>query len=107
MQAQEYAQVYIMMHAELKGIVCSGKRRDNQFTYALPEEIVGKSNPFNKEEALAELAKRYLQSRSPATIKDFSTWSGLTIKECTQGIEIQGSHLEKMILEKMTIIFFL
>ena len=33
--------VYIMMNAELEGIICSGARRGNQFTYALIDEIVG------------------------------------------------------------------
>jgi len=98
--------VYIMMHAELEGIVCSGKSRGNQFTYALLEEIVGKSKTLNKEEALAELARRYFQSRGPATVKDFSTWSGLTIKECTKGIEMNTSHLEKMTVEKNDYYFF-
>ncbi len=31
---------YIMMHAELEGIICSGPRRGRQFTYALLEERV-------------------------------------------------------------------
>jgi hypothetical protein len=90
---------YIMMHAELEGIVCSGKRHGNQFTYALLEEIIGKSKAFNKEEALAELAKRYFQSRGPATVKDFATWSGLTIKECLKAIDIQRSNLQKLVFE--------
>ena len=98
--------VYIMMHAELQGIVCSGKRRGNQFTYALLEEIAGKNKAFNKEEALAELVRRYFQSRGPATVKDFSTWSGLTIKECTQGVEMHNAHLEKMIVKKNDYYFF-
>ena len=29
---------YIMMHAELEGVVCSGPRRGKQFTYGLLEE---------------------------------------------------------------------
>jgi len=91
--------IYIMMHAELEGIVCSGKRRGNQFTYALLEEITGKSKAFNKEEALAELAQRYFQSRGPATVRDFATWSGLTIKECLQGIEMHRSNFEKLVFE--------
>jgi hypothetical protein len=97
---------YIMMHAELEGIVCSGKRRGNQFTYSLLEEITGKSKSFNKEEALTELTKRYFQSRGPATIKDFSTWSGLTIKECTQGIEMNKSYFETLAFEKNDYYFF-
>src|SRR5262249_26774016 len=78
----------------------------NQFTYALLEEIAGKNKAFDKKEALAELTKRYFQSRGPATVRDFSTWSGLTIKECTQGIEMHNTYLEKMIVEKNDYYFF-
>jgi hypothetical protein len=50
---------------------------------------------FAKEEALAELTKRFFMSKGPATVKDFSTWSGLTLTECRQGIELNKSDLEK------------
>lgn len=86
---------YIMMHAELEGIICSGARRGNQFTYKLLVDRVNKSKLFNKEEALARLTKLYFQSRGPATVKDFSTWSGLTLAACKQGIDMIKPKLEK------------
>jgi hypothetical protein len=91
---------YIMMRSELDGILCSGARQGNQFTYALLEERVPKRKKLNREEALAELAKRYFISRGPATVFDFSTWSGLTLTECRQGIELSKSCFDKMTLEK-------
>ena len=33
---------YIMMQAEIEGIICSGARRGNQFTYALLSERITK-----------------------------------------------------------------
>jgi hypothetical protein len=96
-EAEGHRLSYIMMRAELDGIICSGARKGNQFTYALLEELVPKINIFNKEEALAEITKRYFQSRGPATIKDFSTWSGLTVAECKRGVEMNKISFEKMI----------
>ena len=84
---------YIMMRAELDGIICSGARRGKQFTYALMDERVPSSKTKNKEEALAELTKRYFASRGPATLKDFSTWSGLLLTDCKKGIEMVKSQL--------------
>jgi hypothetical protein len=73
---------YLMMHAELEGVICSGPRRGKQFTYALLEERVPKTTKvFERDEALAELAKRYFSSHGPATVRDFAWWSGLTIKD--------------------------
>jgi len=73
---------YLMMHAELDGVICSGERRGKQFTYALLDERVPATNtPLERDEALAELARRYFTSHGPATARDFAWWSGLTIKD--------------------------
>jgi hypothetical protein len=62
---------YIMMHAELDGIICSGVRQGKQFTYALLDERVPPAKVLERDEALAELTLRYFTSRGPATVKDF------------------------------------
>jgi DNA glycosylase AlkZ-like len=69
---------FIVLHAELTGIVCSGPLRGKQFTYALLEERVPPTAPLSRDEALAELTTRYFTSHGPATIRDFAWWSGLT-----------------------------
>lgn len=99
-EAQGHRLSYIMMRGELDGIICSGIRRGNQFTYALMSERVPKSKMLSKEEALAELAKRYYCSRGPATVTDFSTWSGLSLADCKQGIELSKSYFNKITVEK-------
>ena len=90
---------YIMMNAELEGIICSGVRQGNQFTYALLDERVPYNKMPEKEEALAELTSRYFKSRGPATIKDFATWSGLTITDCKKGIEMINTFLQKEVID--------
>ena len=98
-QAEGHRLSYIMMYAELEGIICSGAKRGSQFTYALLSKRISGRNPNSKDAALAELSKRYYQSRGPATVKDFSTWSGLNISICRKGTEMIGSMLEKMVGE--------
>ena len=87
---------YIMMQAELDSIICSGAKQGNQFTYALLDERVPSFRAKHHDEALAELATRYFGSRGPATIKDFSTWSGLTMTDCRRGISMLSAALEKV-----------
>ncbi len=69
---------HILFHAELEGIICSGKMKGRQTTYALLEERIPKPKPLKKEEALFKLAKKYFESHCPATLPDFVWWSGLT-----------------------------
>lgn len=85
---------YVMMHAELEGVICSGPRRGKQFTYALLDERVPVAPARSREESLAELAKRYFASHGPATVRDFAWWSGLTLKEAQQGIDAVQPKLE-------------
>jgi hypothetical protein len=79
---------YLVMRAELDGLVCNGPRRGKQFTYALVDERIPKTPPLGRDEALAELARRYFASHGPATVRDFAWWSGLTVAEGARGIEL-------------------
>lgn len=90
----EQRMVYLLMHAELEGIICSGGRRGNQFTYALLDERAPDSPTLNKQDALVELARRYFCSRGPATVQDFAKWSGLTLTDARLGLEGARSHLQ-------------
>jgi hypothetical protein len=96
---------YIMMYAELAGIICSGARQGNQFTYTLLDERICATNSLTKDESLAELTKRYFLSRGPATIKDFSTWSGLTLTNCKKGIKMVKSLFNSEVVENQEYFF--
>lgn len=93
-EAEGHRLSYIMMNAELEGIICSGGRDRNQFTYALLDERVKFKNKLSPEEALVKLTENYFLSRGPATLKDFSTWSGLTMTECKKGVSMASSKLK-------------
>ena len=75
----------VMINAEMDCLVCSGKREGKQFTYALFDERASCGKSIDKDEALFLLASRYFKSRGPATLKDFSVWSGLTITDVKRG----------------------
>ena len=45
---------------------------------------------------LATLARRYFSSHGPTTIRDFSWWSGLTIKDARRATETVASSLESI-----------
>ena len=77
---------FIVMQAELDAVICSGARRGKQFTYALLDERVPASRPRPRDEALAELARRYFTSRGPAQVHDFAWWSGLTVADARAGL---------------------
>ena len=90
---------HLLLRAELDAVVCSGPRRGNQFTYALLDERVPAGRQFDRDEALAELARRYFTSHGPATMADFVWWSGLTTNDARRAIELLGREIEKIQIE--------
>jgi hypothetical protein len=93
---------YFIMSAELDGIICSGGRRGKQFTYSLLEERAPKVKALSREEALVELTHRYFATRGPATLHDFTWWSGLTMADAKEGIEALKSQFASEVIDERT-----
>lgn len=78
--------VYILMCAELDRLICNGPRKERQFTYALMNERVPSGRVMDRDEAVAELVRRYFTSHGPASLRDFTWWSGLTMNDARRGL---------------------
>jgi hypothetical protein len=85
---------YILMRAELDGVICSGARRGKQHTYASLAKRAPRGRTLDRDGGLAELTKRYFTSRGPATLKDYARWSSLTVAEARTGLDAVRSELE-------------
>ena len=90
---------YIIIHAELDGILCSGARRGKQFTYTLLDERAPQSRTLDRDEALAEFATRYFTGHGPATLQDFVWWSGLTVADAKAGLEMASSRFRREFID--------
>jgi hypothetical protein len=80
------------IYAEQERVICSGPMRGRQQTYALLSTRVARPRRLSRDEALAELSRRYFSSHGPATIRDFVWWSGLTTADARRGLEICGGR---------------
>lgn len=93
---------HLLLNAELEGLVCSGPIVDKKQTYALLEKRVAKTRPLKKDDALAKLAQKYFWSHCPATIQDFTWWSGLPNKDARNALEMVKSSLISEIVNGQT-----
>ena len=93
---------HLIMSAELDGIICSGARRGKQFTYTLLDERVPATQTLNRDEALAELTRRYFRSHGPATEEDLMWWSGLTRGDVRSGLEMVKRRLAHDMIDGKT-----
>jgi len=78
---------------EINKIMCSGALRGRQHTYARFDSRVPESRPRTREGSLAELTKRFFTGHGPATLRDFSWWSGLTLRDVREGLDLAKSEL--------------
>lgn len=90
---------HLVMQAEVDGLICSGPRIGKHFTYALLSTRAPSPRQLDGDEALAELTRRYFASRAPATVQDFSWWSGLTVSRCRSGVQLLGRALEPLSID--------
>jgi hypothetical protein len=88
----------ILQNAGLEQLLCFGLRRGNEHTYTLLDEWLPPTKAMAREEALAELARRYFSSRGPATLADFTTWSGLAAADARQALALVQPQLSQAVI---------
>jgi hypothetical protein len=81
----------LTIYAELEGVICSGPRRGTHQTYARLADRAPGARRLPRDEAVAELTRRYFCSHGPATIRDFVWWSGLRTPDAQRGLEAIGA----------------
>jgi len=87
------ARPHLLGRAALDGLICLGPDRGAEPTYVLLEDWVKPGTALPREDALAELARRYLAGHGPAAVEDFASWSGLPAADARTGLEAVGEEL--------------
>lgn len=85
--------IHVLGRLAQEGLVCFGAREGKQHRFVLLDEWLPPTPAKTRDEALAELARRYFGSHGPAALPDFSWWAGLTLAEARAGVESARSHL--------------
>lgn len=71
-------------------------------SWALLDEWVPQPRRLEHDEALEEFAFRYFSSHGPATVKDFSWWSSLTLTDARAGLASARERLDEFELDGRT-----
>jgi hypothetical protein len=97
------ALAYIVMNAELVGVICSGPMRGAQQTYALLDER--SPGAATKTGDASELARRFFVGHGPASVRDLARWSLLTIGQCREALDAVKDELDCATLEGVELWF--
>jgi hypothetical protein len=87
------ALVHVLMLACLRGIAVRGPVSGRQHAYALVRDWLPAPPPFDRERALAELARRYLAGHGPADERDLARWAGLPLRDARAGLAAIAGEL--------------
>ena len=90
--------MHLIMWAEYEALLCSGPRKGKLQTYVLVEQRVPPARPRDREEALAEIAARYVAGHGPVQDIDLAWWSGGSLGEARRGLQGAADRVERTVL---------
>jgi hypothetical protein len=98
-RTERQAMVHLLMLASLRGLVVRGPVAGVHHAYARVEdwlpEVPAARGRFDRERALAELARRYLAGHAPASDRDLAKWAGLPLRDARAGLGTIAGELEQ------------
>lgn len=81
------ALVHVLVAATIRARVVRGPVVDGDHAFVAAEAWLGPPPaPVERAEALARLARRYLDAHGPATATDLATWAGLPLGDARRGL---------------------
>ena len=100
----QHTRLHVIGLAVTSGVACLGPDRGKTSCLVRREDWLGKPPPFNRDLALAELARRYLGAFGPATDRDFAYWSGLPLRDVRAGLESISREIEEVSVGEETML---
>lgn len=87
---------HLLWHLSITGTTVLGPFDCAEQQFVLLEEWVPRRRKLDGDEALAELARRYLAGRSPATTADLAWWTKLPLTAIRRGLAACGAEVEEV-----------
>lgn len=81
------------------GTLVLGASHGRGQTFARLDAWVTRPRRLEKDEALGELASRYVRGHGPASVEDLARWSGLAVRDVRRGIAVAGDRLVEIELD--------
>jgi hypothetical protein len=89
----------IFRPAFAEGLICYGPESGKEAIFIRVDQWLPKQKEISETEAQQMLLRRYLQAYGPATLQDFSKWTGLLMKEAKAVWEMLLDELVEVSIE--------
>jgi hypothetical protein len=87
------ALIHLLFLTTLRGIAIRGPMAGKEHAYVLVRDWLGEQPPVDREQSLAELARRYLVGHAPVDDRDLARWAGLPLRDARAGLKAIASEL--------------
>jgi Winged helix DNA-binding domain len=98
-RTQGQALVHVLARASVRGLIVRGPVIGRQHAFVRIGDWLGpaparfRPGRFDRDAALAELARRFLAGHAPAGERDLSKWAGLPLRDARSGLAAIGGEL--------------
>jgi uncharacterized protein YcaQ len=82
-----------------EGLVCCGPERGVEVTLVRTDQWLPRQKRIEEQEAKRILLRRYLSAYGPATVRDFSHWTGMSMKESREAWDSMQDELVEVTVE--------
>ena len=94
-RTQGQAFVHLLALASIRGLIVRGPMVAGEQAFVLVRDWLGESTSVDRDDALAELARRYLAAHGPADDQDLARWSGLPLRDARAGLKAIAAELHQ------------
>lgn len=81
---------HVLLVAEVRGVICSGRLERGVHAYALADEWLPAAPDRDAEAAAAELVGRFVASHGPVSVRDLQRWTPFTRTEIGRALASLG-----------------
>jgi len=98
-RTQGQALVHLLARASARGLIIRGPMIGRQHAFVRVSDWLGtppvpfRPARFDRDAALAELARRYLAGHAPASERDLARWAGLPLRDARRGLTAIAGEL--------------
>ncbi len=79
-----------------QGLVCYGPGEGNEVKFIRVDQWLPNLEPISEMDAQCALLRNYLRAYGPATVSDFSHWSGIPVEDCSPTFDHIKQELVKV-----------
>ena len=90
------AMYHLLYRSSLDGLIVRGPMVGGKHAYVLVRDWLGEPSPLDRDQTLAEFARRYLAGHGPASDRDMARWAGIPLRDVRRGLQGIAGELAEL-----------